>query len=401
MKVSLKWLSDYTAVPGDLKAFCDKLDLTGTGVEGVETLGEAFDGVVVGEVLTCEPHPDSDHMHVVTVNVGAEEPVQIVCGAPNIAADIKVPVACVGAVLPGDFKIKKSKLRGVVSLGMCCSQRELGLGSDHSGIWILPDETPVGTPIADLIGSGDTVLDLEITPNRPDCLSMVGMAREVGAMYQQPVHYPLADDVAKLADLTEGEDVAATVSVEIPEATRCPRYTARVIDNVKVGPSPDWLAERVSAAGGRPINNVVDVTNYILYLYGQPLHAFDYDTLKAEDGSVSVIVRAAEDGEKLTTLDGEERELTSDMTVIATPERAVALAGVMGGLDTEVTEGTTTVLLESATFEHGRTSRTSRNLGLISEASMRYERRVDDNLCEVVSQAAAALLAEVDRKSVV
>lgn len=211
MKVSLKWLSDYTAVPGDLKAFCDKLDLTGTGVEGVETLGEAFDGVVVGEVLTCEPHPDSDHMHVVTVNVGAEEPVQIVCGAPNIAADIKVPVACVGAVLPGDFKIKKSKLRGVVSLGMCCSQRELGLGSDHSGIWILPDETPVGTPIADIIGSGDTVLDLEITPNRPDCLSMVGMAREVGAMYQQPVHYPLADDVAKLADLTEGEDVAATV----------------------------------------------------------------------------------------------------------------------------------------------------------------------------------------------
>ncbi len=400
MKVSLKWLSDYTAVPGDLKAFCDKLDLTGTGVEGVEKLGEAFDGVVVGEVLTCEPHPDSDHMHVVTVNVGAEEPVQIVCGAPNIAADIKVPVACVGAVLPGDFKIKKSKLRGVVSLGMCCSQRELGLGSDHSGIWILPDETPVGTPIADIIGSGDTVLDLEITPNRPDCLSMVGMAREVGAMYQQPVHYPLADDVAKLADLTEGEDVAATVSVEIPEATRCPRYTARVIDNVKVGPSPDWLAERVSAAGGRPINNVVDVTNYILYLYGQPLHAFDYDTLKAEDGSVSVIVRAAEDGEKLTTLDGEERELTSDMTVIATPQRAVALAGVMGGLDTEVTEGTTTVLLESATFEHGRTSRTSRNLGLISEASMRYERRVDDNLCEVVSQAAAALLAEVSGGSV-
>ncbi|MEY8461511.1 phenylalanine--tRNA ligase subunit beta [Eggerthellaceae bacterium 24-137] len=395
MKVSLKWLSEYTQVPSDLKAFCDRLDLTGTGVEGVEQTGEVFEGVVVGHVLTCEPHPDSDHMHVVTVDVGADEPVQVVCGAPNIAADILVPVATVGAVLPGDFKIKKSKLRGVTSCGMCCSQRELGLGSDHSGIWILPEGTPVGTPIAEVIGSGDTVLDLEITPNRPDCLSVVGMAREVGAMYQQPVAYPLAADVAKLAEHVAGADVAEAVSVAVEDAERCPRYTARVIDNVKVGPSPDWLAERVSAAGGRPINNVVDVTNYILYLYGQPLHAFDLDTLAGSDGHVQVVVRAAAEGEKLTTLDGERRALTEDMTVIATPERAVALAGVMGGLDTEVTEATTTVLLESADFCNGRTSRTSRNLGLISEASMRYERGVDENLCELVSQAAAALLAEV------
>ncbi|WP_302964549.1 phenylalanine--tRNA ligase subunit beta [uncultured Adlercreutzia sp.] len=395
MKVSLKWLSEYTDVPSDLKAFCDRLDLTGTGVEGVEKTGEAFEGVVVGRVLTCEPHPDSDHMHVVTVDTGAGEPVQIVCGAPNIAADILVPVATVGAVLPGDFKIKKSKLRGVVSCGMCCSQRELGLGSDHSGIWILPEGTPVGTPMAEVIGSGDTVLDLEITPNRPDCLSVVGMAREVGAMYQQPVTYPLVADVAKLAAVTAGADVAETVAVTVAETDRCPRYTARVIDNVKVGPSPDWLAERVSAAGGRPINNVVDVTNYILYLYGQPLHAFDLDTLADAEGHVQVVVRAAEEGEELVTLDGEKRTLTEDMTVIATPKRAVALAGVMGGLDTEVTEATTTVLLESADFCNGRTSRTSRNLGLISEASMRYERGVDENLCELVSQAAAALLAEV------
>ena len=262
MKVSLKWLSEYTAVPEDLKAFCDRLDLTGTGVEGVEKTGEAFEGVVVGHVLTCEPHPDSDHMHVVTVDVGAEEPVQIVCGAPNIAADIKVPVALVGAVLPGDFKIKKSKLRGVASCGMCCSKRELGLGQDHSGIWVLPADAPVGQSMADFMGAGDTVLDLEITPNRPDCLSMVGMAREVGAMYQQPVAWPLSGDVEKLAAVTAGEDVAAAVTVEVPDAARCPRYTARVIDNVKVGPSPEWLAERVTAAGGRSINNVVDVTNY-------------------------------------------------------------------------------------------------------------------------------------------
>ena len=395
MKVSLKWLSGYTAVPEDLKAFCDRLDLTGTGVEGVEKTGEAFEGVVVGHVLTCEPHPDSDHMHVVTVDVGAEEPVQIVCGAPNIAADVKVPVALVGAVLPGDFKIKKSKLRGVVSCGMCCSRRELGLGQDHSGIWVLPDDAPVGQPMADFMGAGDTVLDLEITPNRPDCLSMVGMAREVGAMYQQPVTWPLAADVEKLPAVTAGEDVAAAVIVEVPDAARCPRYTARVIDNVKVGPSPEWLAERVTAAGGRSINNVVDVTNYILYLYGQPLHAFDFAKVASADGCAHIVVRAAADGEHLTTLDGEDRELTSDMTVIATPERAVALAGVMGGESSEVTEETTCVLLESASFERGRTSRTSRNLGLISEASMRYERGVDDHLCEVVSQAAAALLAEV------
>ena len=334
-------------------------------------------------------------MHVVTVDVGAEEPVQIVCGAPNIAADIKVPVALVGAVLPGDFKIKKSKLRGVVSCGMCCSKRELGLGQDHSGIWVLPDDAPVGQPMADFMGAGDTVLDLEITPNRPDCLSMVGMAREVGAMYQQPVTWPLAADVEKLPAVTAGEDVAGAVTVEVPDAARCPRYTARVIDNVKVGPSPEWLAERVTAAGGRSINNVVDVTNYILYLYGQPLHAFDFAKVASADGCAHIVVRAAADGEHLTTLDGEDRALTEDMTVIATPERAVALAGVMGGENSEVTEETTCVLLESAAFERGRTSRTSRNLGLISEASMRYERGVDDHLCEVVSQAAAALLAEV------
>ena len=300
-----------------------------------------------------------------------------------------------GAVLPGDFKIKKSKLRGVVSCGMCCSRRELGLGQDHSGIWVLPDDAPVGQPMADFMGAGDTVLDLEITPNRPDCLSMVGMAREVGAMYQQPVTWPLAADVEKLPAVTAGEDVAGAVTVEVPDAARCPRYTARVIDNVKVGPSPEWLAERVTAAGGRSINNVVDVTNYILYLYGQPLHAFDFAKVASADGCAHIIVRAAADGEHLVTLDGEDRALTEDMTVIATPERAVALAGVMGGENSEVTEETTCVLLESAAFERGRTSRTSRNLGLISEASMRYERGVDDHLCEVVSQAAAALLAEV------
>ena len=396
MKVSLKWLSDYVDVPADTKAFCDRLDLTGTGVEGVEKTGAALDGVVVGHVETCEVHPDSDHMHVVTVNVGADEPVQIVCGAPNIAAGIKVPVATVGAVLPGDFKIKKSKLRGVASAGMCCSRRELGMGADHEGIWVLPEDAPVGMPIADYAKLADTVLDLEITPNRPDCLSVAGFAREVGAMYQQNWTNPLAHMAAKLVPAADGAPMDEAVRVTIDDATRCPRYTARVIRGCKVGPSPDWMVERLAAIGQRSINNIVDVTNYILFLLGQPLHAFDLDKLTGEDGRAHIVIRAAEDGEQLTTLDGEKRTLASDMTVIATPEQgAVALAGVMGGLDTEVTDETVNIMLEAATFEAGRTSRTSRNLGLISESSLRYERGVDDHGIEERSAAAAALIVEV------
>ncbi len=395
MKLSLKWTSEYVKLPDDLQAFCDRLDLTGTGVEGVEKTGSELEGVVVGHVLTCEPHPDSDHMHVVMVDVGAPEPLQIVCGAPNIAAGIKVPVATVGAVLPGDFKIKKSKLRGVASCGMCCSKRELQMGEDHDGIWILPEDAPVGVAFADYMSEGDTVLDLEITPNRPDCLSVVGLSREIGAMYQEGWTNPLASDAAKVDAVTAGADVASDVTVEIEDSERCPRYTARVIDGVKVGPSPDWLAERVTAAGARSINNVVDVTNYILFLYGQPLHAFDARALAGADGKMHVVVRPAKDGEEFTTLDGAERTLTSDMTVIATPERAVALAGVMGGLDSEVEDDTTTVLLETATFSRAHTSRTSRNLGLISEASMRYERGVDATPIPDIAAAAAALIAEV------
>ncbi len=398
MKLSLIWAADYVDVPADTQAFCDRLDLTGTGVEGVEKLGSALEGVVVGHVLTCAEHPDSDHMHVVTVDVGEEEPLQIVCGAPNIAADIKVPVATVGAVLPsadGGFKIKKSKLRGVVSCGMCCSRRELGQGNDHDGIWVLPEDAPTGMAFSEYLGQGDIVLDLEITPNRPDCLSVVGLAREIGAMYQTPVAFPLQADAAKLDGFTAGEPVADSVQLTITDPDRCQRYTARIIEGVQVGPSPDWLAERVMAAGARSINNVVDVTNYIMFLYGQPLHAFDYDTLKGEDGTVKVIVRPAEDGEEFTTLDGVDRILTSDMTVIATPKSAVALAGVMGGLCSEVEDHTTTILLETATFSRAHTSRTSRNLGLISEASMRYERGVDDVPIADISAAAAALMAEV------
>lgn len=402
MKVSLKWLSEYVEIPADLKAFCDRLDLTGTGIEGVEIAGATYDKVVVGQIVEKKAHPNSDHMWVCQVSVGENnlgqdgkpEPLQIVCGAQNFNEGDKIPVALVGAEF-GDFKIKKSKLRGVVSNGMNCSERELGLGSDHDGIMILPADAPVGEPFADYMKLNDKILDLEITPNRPDCLSMKGMAREVGAMYERDFTDPLDDPIFNLGENQDLEPTADSVEVTISDPARCDRYTARVIENVKVGPSPDWLAQRVTAAGARSINNIVDATNYILFLLGQPLHAFDYDKLANKDGKVHIIVRPAEDGEKFITLDGEERTLTSDMSVIATPTEAVALAGVMGGLDSEVTDETTTILLEAATFSSGHTSRTSRNLGLISEASLRYERGVDDNPIGAFSDASAALIAAV------
>lgn len=399
MKISLKWLSEYVEVPTDVKAFCDRLDLTGTGVEAVEKMGAAFDHIVTAQIVKKEQHPDSDHLWVTAVDVGAHnlgtdgspEPLQIVCGAQNFNDGDHIVCAMVGAELPGDFKIKKSKLRGVTSMGMNCSARELGLGSDHEGIMILPEDAPIGMLFSEYAQLSDTVLDLEVTPNRPDCLSVAGMAREVGAMYRTDVTYPALD----LVEDASATPTADLVSVDIVDSSRCRRYTARVIRGVKVGPSPDWLAERVTALGARSINNIVDVTNYILFLLGQPLHAFDFDQLAGTDGKAHIVVRPAAEGEQFTALDGEDRALTADMTVIATPERAVALAGVMGGLDTEVTDDTVTVLLEAATFDRAHTSRTSRNLGLISEASMRYERGVDDNPVAANADFAAALLAEV------
>lgn len=414
MKVSLKWLNEYVCVPDDLKAFCNQLDLTGTGVEGVETLGDNFANIVTAQVLKKERHPDSDHMWVCTVDVGTNnlgedgnpEPIQIVCGAQNFEQGDHIVTAMVGAELPGDLHIKKSKLRGIVSNGMNCSERELGLSSDHDGIMILPDDTPVGMPFAEYMKKSDTVLDLEITPNRPDCLSIVGLAREVGAMYAQDWTNPLPLDAAKLELKTDSKFISPiypdgaflndVVTVEIEDCERCPRYTARLIKGVKVGPSPDWMVERLAAIGQRSINNIVDVTNYILFLYGQPLHAFDFDKLVSTDGAAHIVVRAAKDSEELITLDGVARKLTPDMTVISTPDAgAIALAGVMGGQDTEVTEATVNILLEAATFEAGRTSRTSRNLGLMSESSIRYERGVDDHDIEMRSAAAAALMVEV------
>lgn len=401
MKVSLKWLSEYVDVPSDVKAFCDRLDVTGTGVEGVAQTGSQFNKVICGKVLTKVPHPDSDHMFVTTIDVGTyhtdeqgnAQPLQVVCGAQNFNEGDHVVTALCGAVLPGDFAIKKAKKRGVLSFGMNCSRSELGLPprEGEDGIMILPDDAPVGVPFAEYAGLADTILDLEITPNRPDCLSMLGMAREVGAMYKRDVFTPLFD-VEEDSALTPA---SKQVSVEIASPDRAKRYTARVIEGVKIAPSPDWLAERVISAGTRSINNVVDVTNYIMYLFGQPLHAFDFSTIADEQGVAHLCVRAARDGETLETLDGEMRQLTDDMTVISSSRGIAALAGVMGGADTEITDQTTKIVLEAAAFNSSHTSRTSRNLGLMSEASLRFERIVDDNPVGDICDFAAALMAQV------
>ena len=399
MKVSYNWLKTLVDVPESPEELAAEFIRTGTEVESIDTVGEAFDHVVTAQVVSKEPHPDSDHMWVCRVDVGRfnlgedgePEPLQIVCGAQNFEQGDHIVTALVGAELPGGVKIKKSKLRGVVSCGMNCSARELGLSGDHSGIMILPKEAPVGVPFAEYHGSSDTVLDCEITPNRPDCLSMVGIAREVGAIFDRDTHIELP--AIKHEDTSMHVDDLVDVRIDDPEL--CSRYTARVVRGVKIGPSPEWLAERVTAAGMRPINNVVDVTNYVMMLTGQPLHAFDLGKLTERDGRRHVVVRAAHDGEKIVTLDEQERELTHDMCVITDDgARPVCLAGVMGSFDSEIDETTHDVLLEAACFDSSHISRTSRDLTLISEASIRYERQVDRTHCDQVSAIAAALFEE-------
>lgn len=395
MRVSYEWLKDMVDLPEDPADLVAEFVRTGTEVEGIEDTASGLKGVVTGYVADCVPHPDSDHMHVCTVDVGTKnlgkdgepEPLQIVCGAPNMRTGLKVAVATVGTVLPGDFKIEKAKKRGVVSMGMCCSGAELGLSTDHSGILELPEDTPVGVDFAQWSGLGDTIIDCEMTPNRPDCLSMMGVAVETSAILDEDTHIELP-----AIQHEEGPNAADLVDVTIEDPALCPRYTARVVRGVKIGSSPEWLAKRVRAAGARSINNVVDVTNYVMFLVGQPLHAFDLGKLSERDGKRHIVVRSAREGEMLTTLDGQERKLTTENLLITDDgETPVALAGVMGGLDSEITEETVDVLLESASFASGNISRTSRVLDLMSEASIRYERVVDAQGCLRASEVAAAL----------
>lgn len=398
MRVSYNWLQELIDVPESPEELSREFIRTGTEVEAIDTVGESFDHVVTAKVVSKEPHPDSDHMWVTMVDVGnynlgedgSPEPLQIVCGAQNFEQGDHIVTALVGAELPGGIKIKKSKLRGVVSYGMNCSARELGLSGDHSGIMILPADAPVGVPFAEYRGTSDTVLDCEITPNRPDCLSMVGMAREVGAIFDRDTHVELPTIKREV-----GRPTADEVSLAIADEGLCSRYVARIVRNVKVGPSPEWMVERLAAAGVRSINNIVDITNYVMMLTGQPLHAFDLDTFAERDGHRRVVVRGAHEGEVFQTLDGVERTLDEGMGLITDGERPVALAGVMGGMDSEIEDDTRDVLIESACFDAGRTSHTSRDLQLISEASIRFERQVDEAGCVDVANITAALIEEL------
>lgn len=390
MRASLKWLKELVDIGLTVPELVDRLDMTGTAVESVHATGESLDGVVIGMLVEKVKHPEADKLWVTSVDVGDGTSRTIVCGAQNFEAGDRVPVALVGAVLPGGFEIKKAKLRGVASEGMNCSARELGMGEDHDGLMILPSDAPIGVPFADWAGAGDTVLELEVTPNRPDCLSMAGIAREVGAVLGSSAAIPRSEPTEQ--GIAAGDE--CTVSIE--DGSLCPRYVARVIRGVKIGPSPGWLAEKVAAAGARPINNVVDVTNYVMFELGQPLHAFDAATLGRDGtGSIAISVRPARQGERLTTLDGVDRELRDDTLLICDPTGPVALAGVMGGAATEVTDGTVDVLLESACFDPASISRTSRSLGLVSEASLRFERTVDRAGCVAAVDRAAALISEV------
>lgn len=385
MKTSLNWLKDYTDIPWSAQELAARLTNVGLEPEGIETTGTVPEGVVVARILSRVPHPNSDHMSICMVDPGSGEPLQIVCGAPNCDAGCRVPLAPIGTDFGGGFVIKKSKLRGVDSCGMMCSAKELGLSEEHSGLLILPPDTPLGKSVRELFQC-DTVIDWEVTPNRPDWLSHVGIAREICALTGNALRLP--ENHIRIRPGSNAADHAA-IRIDAPEF--CPRYIGRVFGNIKVGPSPEWMRRRLEAVGLRSINNVVDITNYIMLEFGQPLHAFDLNHL---DGH-QIIVRRANDGEEITTLDGTKLKLTHDNLLIADRDKAVALAGIMGGENSMITDATTTVLLEAAAFDRTNIRLSSRALNKATDASYAYERGVSPETAALASARAASLLCEL------
>ncbi len=385
MKVPLNWLKDYVDVTLPVKELAQKLTLAGFEVAEIIATGGSWDNIIVGRITAVSPHPNADRLRLATVDTGAGQET-VVCGAPNLNIGDKIAFARAGARLVNPYngqveELKPAKIRGVASKGMICSEKELGISANHEGILVLSPEAPIGRPLAEHLG--DTVLDIDVTPNRPDCLSVVGIAREVAALTGQKTHIPA------ITYQETGNAIDQQIAIEIAAADLCPRYCASLITGVKIAASPAWLQERLIAGGQRPINNIVDITNYVMLEYGQPLHSFDYDRLKNQ----KIIVRRARDGEKFYTLDTNERQLTGDMLVIADGERTVAIAGVMGGLNSEVTEGTTSILLEAASFKATSIHYTSRHLGLLSEASMRFERGISAGLTVPALRHATQLIA--------
>ncbi|MFV2048733.1 phenylalanine--tRNA ligase subunit beta [Metabacillus litoralis] len=390
MYVSYKWLADYVDLSGITPdELAEKITRSGIEVEGVEVLNEGMKGVVVGHVVEKEQHPDADKLNKCQVDLANGEVVQIICGAKNVDKGQKVAVATVGAVLPGNFKIKKAKLRGEASNGMICSLQELGIESKlvakeySEGIFVFPNDAEVGKDALEQLNLDDAVLELGLTPNRADALSMLGVAHEVAAILNREVKYP------EISYESSSETASNYVQVNVEATDDNPLYIAKVMKNVTIAPSPLWMQSRLMAAGIRPHNNVVDITNFVLLEYGQPLHAFDYDRL----GSKEILVRRAKDGEKIVTLDDQERTLTSEHLVITNGTEPVALAGVMGGANSEVQSDTKTILLESALFNGQRIRTASRDHGLRSEASARYEKGVDPNRVPAAAERAAQLIS--------
>jgi len=388
MKINLDWLSEYVDLPNPAEELIDVLPMLGIEVEENDDSGtKSLENVVVGEVLEKSQHPEADRLSVCSVEVGAENPAQIVCGATNFKPGDRVPVALPGAKLPGGFKIKKSKLRGVTSEGMMCSAKELELGDDDAGLFLLSGEPEIGKSIADVFAKS-TTLELEITANRGDCLSHIGVAREVSAYYQNPVRIPQCKSLTQPVDSPNQNCLLSSLQVE---SSHCPYYTLWSIKGVKIEPSPDWLIQKIESIGLRPINNVVDITNFVLHETGQPLHAFD---LKKISGS-SIIVREAREGEKITTLDDQERELNTKMMVIADSEKPLVVAGIMGSVDAEVDDTTTDIVLESAWFHPGSVRATARSLGLHTDSSQRFSRDVDPQGVKFAAERAINLILEI------
>ena len=386
MKAPLSWLKAYVPIELDPHTLGHRMTLAGVEADKIEVRG-GWDGVVVGLVKAVNPHPNADRLRLATVDYGSGE-MTVVCGAPNVAAGQKIVFARAGAKLIDGHTgkpavLKPAKIRGVESQGMVCSEKELGLSQEHEGIVVLPPDTVVGTPVDQVLG--DAVIDFAVTANRPDCLSMLGLAHEVAALTSKKVQEP------SLAYPESGEAIEKKTRVDIYDADLCPRYIAGVVTGIKIGPSPRWMQDRLATAGMRSINNVVDITNFVMLEFGQPLHAFDYDLLSEHH----IVVRRAKAGETLVTIDGQERKLTPNILVIADAVRPVALAGVMGGSQSEVSERTTNVLLESAAFNNINIRRTSRDVGLRSEASSRFEKGLSPELPMHAARRAMQLFVEL------
>jgi phenylalanyl-tRNA synthetase beta chain len=383
VKVGLSWLQEYVDVDIPAEKLAELFDLSGTKVESVRRPAAGVNGVVVAEVLGIRDHPNADNLILVEVKTDGGEVNEVVCGVRNFQVGDHVPYARVGSRLP-DLEISERKIRGVTSAGMLCSPAELGISQDHSGILVLSPDSQPGQDVKSLLGLDEVIFEFEITPNRPDCMSVIGLAREASVLLRTDLKLP---DV----DTTNGDDVDAPVQVEVDDPMGCPRYLARYLEGVKIAPSPGWMSSRLVAAGVRPISNVVDASNYVMLEFGQPLHAFDADRLHKQ----TIVVRRAKKGERMTTLDGVERELHTDDVMIADPKHPVAIAGVMGGEDSEVSDATERIILESAYFDPPSIAFTARRHQLRTEASARFERGADPEIVPVAAARAAQLMVEL------